>query len=203
MPRRISLAVALAFTTVVTFALIAIGAQAGVFSESKPSNADAAVEEAPAAAPQVAAASAEAPASVEPQVIVETEYVDVIDPAPPAAGAPAQPAASETAKAAAAGATKTPVATKTAKATATAASAATATAVPPKPTATGAALPPEIEFVGSVTAIAGNKVTFNHGGTLTTVQVSNPGALEVGDTAHVHALLKPGGYVATEVTVGG
>ena len=206
MQRRISLAVALAFTTVVTFAVIAIGAQAGVFSEHKASNA--AAEEAPAVAPaDAAAAPGDAPVSA-PQVIVETEYVDVQD--PPAAGNPsaANPAPSATVRAAATlttgpGATRTAAATQTAKATATTPPAPTGTAGQPKPTATTAAAPAEIEFVGSVTAINGNQVTFQHGGSLTTVQVSNPGALAVGVSAHVHALLKPGGYVATEVQVGG
>ncbi|TAK55337.1 MAG: hypothetical protein EPO22_14625 [Dehalococcoidia bacterium] len=210
MPRRISLAVALAFTTVVTFAVIAIGAQSGVFSDHKTS--DAAAEEAPAAAAAEAAAPAapaDAPASAAPQVIVQTDYVDVQDPPLPAAAATAKPAAAGTADAgasptASSAATRTPVATRTAAATATTQPAATATAAPSKPTATaGASLPAEIEFVGSVTAISGNQVTFNHGGALTTVQVSNPGALAVGVTAHVHALLKAGGYVATEVQVGG
>ncbi len=206
MPRRISLAIALAFTTVVTFAVIAIGAQAGVFSEHKTSNA--AAEEAPAVAPAdpaAAVAPADAPASAAPQVIVETDYVDVQDP-PPTSASTAKPATTETARAtstAAAGTTRTPVATQTAGATATTPPVSTATAVPANPTATSAAAPAEIEFVGSVTAISGNQVTFNHGGILTTVQVSNPGALAVGVTAHVHALLKPGGYVATEVQVGG
>ncbi len=107
MPRRISLALALAFTTVVTFAIVAIGARAGVFSDGHASNSTASAEEA------------------------------------------------------------------------------------------------EIEFVGAVTAVSGNQVIFNHGGTLTTVQVSNPGALAVGVTAHVHALLTSSGYVATEVSIGG
>ena len=77
------------------------------------------------------------------------------------------------------------------------------TVAPPLPTATTAAMSPEIEFVGTVTAISGSEVTFNHGGTLTTVQVPNPGALAVGVTAHVHALLTSSGYVATEVQAGG
>ena len=205
MPRRISLAVALAFTTVVTFAVIAIGAPAGVFSEHKTSNA--AAEEAPAVAPgdpASAVAPADAPATTAPQVVVETDYVDVQDP-PPASASTAKPATTETARATstAAGATQTPAATQTARATATTPPASTATAVPGNPTAAAAAAPAEIEFVGSVTAIDGNEVTFNHGGILTTVQVSNPGALAVGITAHVHALMKPGGYVATEVQVGG
>ena len=47
MTRRISLAVALAFTTVVTFAVIAVGGQAGFFSGGKPSKAAATVEQQP------------------------------------------------------------------------------------------------------------------------------------------------------------
>ena len=211
MPRRISLALALAFTTVVTFAVIAIGAQAGVFSDHK--TTDAAAEEAPVDAAVYAAApeaSADAPATVAPQVIMQTDYVDVQDPPPPGAVAAANPDATGTSGAAAtptarSAATRTPIATSTTAATATTQPAATATTAPPNPTATApaASLPSEIEFVGSVTAINGNQVTFSHGGTLTTVQVSSPGALSVGVTAHVHALLKPAGYVATEVEVGG
>ena len=205
MPRRISLAVALALTTVVTFAVIAIGAQAGVFSEHKTSNA--AAEEALAGAPTdpAAAVATDAPASTAPQVVVETDYVDVQDP-PPASASIAKPATTEATRVtstAAASATRTPDATSTARATATTPPASTATALAANPTATTAAAPAEIEFVGSVTAINGNQVTFNHGGILTTVEVSNPGALAIGVTAHVHALLEPSGYVATEVQVGG
>jgi hypothetical protein len=217
MPRRISLAAALALTTVVTFALIAIGSQAGVFSESKPSSADAAASAPPAgvpSAPPVPGAPTTAPTRAAPQVIVQTDYVDVID-APAPSNAPGEtPAngmtpATEATPSASAAATRTPLATATARATATAPANATATAAnpataaPPAPMSTPSSLPKEIEFVGTVTAIDGNQVTFNHGGSLTTVQVSNPGALSIGDTAHVHALLKSTGYVATEVQVGG
>jgi hypothetical protein len=211
MPRRISIAAALALTTIVTFALIAIGSQAGIFSESKPSSANAAASAPSAVVPAVPAAPeapTAAPTSAAPQVIVQTDYVDVIDPPPPSNVSGTTPANGKTPEtgatpSASAAATRTALATATARATATASPPATATAAPPMPTATTASLPSEIEFVGTVTAIDGNQVTFNHGGSLTTVQVSNPGALSIGDTAHVHALLKSTGYVATEVQVGG
>jgi hypothetical protein len=215
MPRRISLAAALALTTVVTFALIAIGSQAGFFSDSKPSSANAAAN-APSADVPAALLAPEAPSTAptgaNPQVIVQTDYVDVFDPAAPSDASEATPANGKTPGTEAtpsAAATQTPFATATPRATATAplaptsTAAAPATATPPIPTATTSSLRSEIEFVGTVTAIDGNQVTFNHGGSLTTVQVSNPGALSIGDTAHVHALLKPTGYVATEVEVGG
>ena len=209
MTRRISLAVALAFTTVVTFAVIAVGGQAGFFSGGKPSKAAATVEQQPetvtAPAAPVPAQEAPAPASAEPVVI--TSYVYIQD--TPVAGAPAaaQPVATNPAQAtstAAAVATQptAPAATRTAVPSPTTAPAPTATAAQPT-IAAPPALPAEIEFVGTVTAISGDQVTFLHGSTKTTIKVTNPGALSVGASAHVHAVLTSSGYVATEVQAGG
>ena len=63
MTRRLALAVALAFTTVVTFAMVAIGAQAGLFgggSDGAPADA----------------AAGEATPTPEPTVITEYIYID-------------------------------------------------------------------------------------------------------------------------------
>ena len=71
MTRRLALAVALAFTTVVTFALVAIGAQAGLFggrSDGAPADA----------------AAGQATPTAEPTVITEYRYIDVT--ATPSAG---------------------------------------------------------------------------------------------------------------------
>ena len=80
MTRRLALAVALAFTTVVTFALVAIGAQAGLFGDGgkdgKPAEAS------------VAETLGQTP-TPEPTVVTEYIYVDqTVTPVP--SGAPSQ-----------------------------------------------------------------------------------------------------------------
>jgi len=203
MQRRLALAVALAFTTLVTFGVMVFGAQNGIFSDKKAAAQDAVAEpppDTPEAASAAAAPPAPAPAQLEP--LVQTRYVYVDDPAPagpPPASVASTPAAS-------------PTATPTRSASATALPAATATAIPPTaapsstPPATATAAPQsvqasEIEFVGTVTAISGNMVTFSHGGTQTDVQVKDPSSLSIGAQTHVHAILKSGVYVATEIEV--
>jgi len=205
MSRRISLALALAFTTIVTFAVIALGAQAGIFSASKPSTAAATVQDAATTTPAPPAVAQDAPAAADPVVI--TNYVYVED--TPVAGRPAPAQADPTSAAQPASTpraggtpTASPAPAQTAAPSPTTAAAPTATAAQ-QPAPTSAALPAEIEFVGTVTAINGNQVTFLHGGAATTIKVTNPGALSVGASAHVHALLTSTGYVATEVQVGG
>ena len=68
MTRRMALAVALAFTTVVTFALVAIGAQAGLFG-------DGGKDGAPAEASVGETATGQTP-TPEPTVITEYIYID-------------------------------------------------------------------------------------------------------------------------------
>ena len=76
MTRRLALAVALAFTTVVTFALLAIGAQAGMFGGGGKDGAP------------VDAAAGQTP-TPEPTVITEYIYIDqTVTPGP--SGAPSQ-----------------------------------------------------------------------------------------------------------------
>ncbi len=212
MSRRISMAVALAFTTVVTFAVIALGGQAGYFSASKPSKAAATVEQQPetAPAPAAPAPAQEAPAQASVEPVVITNYVYIED--TPVAGRPAaaQPdptlgrQATSTAAAVAADPAEptAPAPARTAVPSPAPAPAPTESAVQ-QPTAAPPAQPKEIEFVGTVTAIRGDQVTFLHGSTTTTIRVTNPAALSVGASAHVHALLTSSGYVATEIQVGG
>ena len=81
MTRRLALAVALAFTTVVTFALVAIGAQAGLFGDGGKDGAPAEASVGETATPQTPAA--------EPTVVTEYIYIDqTVTPSP--SGAPSQ-----------------------------------------------------------------------------------------------------------------
>ncbi|MBI5284742.1 MAG: hypothetical protein HY874_06575 [Chloroflexi bacterium] len=212
MPRRIALALALAITTVVTFAVIAVGAQAGIFSADHAAKAEV-IEDVPAdtTAPEVPAESAEpqAPALPEPVVITEYVYVDETAVAVQAADVPssATPKANPSARAAAptakASATAA-AATEPAAPSATAVPAATATAPAQQQPTAPAAQKQELEFKGTVTAIDGDQVTFAHGGTTTTVRVTkNLDALSIGTKATVHALLTSSGYVAKEIAIGG
>jgi hypothetical protein len=208
MQRRLALAVALAFTTLVTFGVVVFGAQHGVFSDKKASAQDAVVEapaDTPAPEPTVAEPPAQAPAPLEPVVL--TRYVYVDDPAPAATAAPPPAAVASTPAA-------SPTATPTRAASPTALPSATPTEVPPTaapsstPAATATPAPAsvqatEIEFVGTVTAISGNIVTFSHGGQQTDVRVQDPSSLSTGARVHVHAVLKGGVYVAAEIEAGG
>lgn len=88
MSRRIALALAFAFTTVVTFAIIAVGTTTGLFAGDDGGGASAATEASPedvaGALLYLAATSGapeQAPADAAPNVI--TEYVYVDEPAPP------------------------------------------------------------------------------------------------------------------------
>ena len=84
MTRRLALAVALAFTTVVTFALVAIGAQAGLFGGGGKDGAPA------------DAAAGQATPTAEPTVITEYIYIDqTVTPGP--ADAPSQGSSGNTA----------------------------------------------------------------------------------------------------------
>jgi len=81
MTRRLALAVALAFTTVVTFALVAIGAQAGLFGDGGKDGAPAEASVGETATPQTPGG--------EPTVVTEYIYIDqTVTPAP--SGAPSQ-----------------------------------------------------------------------------------------------------------------
>lgn len=72
MQRRIALSLSLAFTTVVMFAMVTVGAQAGFFAEHKSANASqvAAVVPAPADVPPAA------PAQEDPLIVTDYVYVD-------------------------------------------------------------------------------------------------------------------------------
>jgi hypothetical protein len=86
MHRRLALAFSLAFTTVVTFGVIAVGAQVGVFSAGH-QNASAEVA-APAPTDVPPAPPTAAPTPQEPIVVTQYDYVDVQDPAPTQAADP-------------------------------------------------------------------------------------------------------------------
>jgi hypothetical protein len=85
MPRRFALAVALAFTIVVSYSLIVVGASSGLFdTKSKPS--EAAQSAGPAVPPRAVAEDDEIPPPTpSPVIVTEYIYVDV-----PVARAPAQ-----------------------------------------------------------------------------------------------------------------
>ena len=203
MPRRIALALALAFTTVVTVAIIGVGAQAGMFSSHNSAKAEEPLAE---AAPAEAAASVtpveEAPPAAAQDPIIVTEYVYIDEP-----GAPAEARASGTPRA-----KPSPAASPVQQAEATPDPAPTQrpapTATSPAPMATSApppaqaSQPKELEFAGTVTSIDGDEVTFSYSGKTVVVRVSDPGSLEVGDKAHVHAILTSSGYVAKEIEAG-
>lgn len=236
MHRRIALSLSLAITTIVMFAMVAVGAQAGFFSEHTTAKAAQSVAGAPAGDAGAYAAPADVPAGDDPMVVTDYVYVDeagaptlVRAPravSPPVTAASAAPSTASKAKtqaqaqpvAAAQTAEQPPEATKPAAATATQAApestatqpaVATSTAqpapadtsAPAQPTAPPASsLPREIEFIGTVTAIDGNIVTFAHRGALTEVRVtSHISSLEIGARLHVHAVLSGGVYVATEL----
>ena len=213
MPRRIALALALAITTVVTFAVIAVGAQAGIFSADHAAKAEGIADTpADAAVPEPPAESAAAPAPALPEPIVITEYVYVDETAvavrnadnPAGATPKANPSATAAAPTAAKASATAAAATEPAAPSATAVPEATATAPAQQPPAPPPAGPKELEFTGTVTAINGDQVTFAHGGTTTTVRVTqNLGALSIGTNATVHALLLSSGYVAKEIQLGG
>ena len=216
MQRRFALATALAFTIVVTIGVLALGSSAGWFGhdgKAPPPSAVAAGQPAQAA-PQPQQPAGQLDAAPEP--IVRTEYVYVDQPgggggAPAGAQSPAgaQPAAFAAPPQAptAASAVPSPRPTSPAAPTATAPPAPTATQpapTQPPPSGGGQSLPNEIEFTGVVTAINGKVVTFSHGGTSTDVTVnSGAGSLSVGESAHVHAILSGGVYVAVEIETGG
>jgi len=72
MQRRIALSLSLAFTTVVMFAMVAVGAQAGFFSEQRSAAASPAVASAGAATDTVAAA----PVPEDPIIVTDYVYID-------------------------------------------------------------------------------------------------------------------------------
>ena len=88
MTRRLALAVALAFTTVVTFALVAIGAQAGLFG-------DGGKDGQPAEASVGETATGQTP-TPQPTIVTEYIYIDqTVTPGP--ADAPSQGSSGNTA----------------------------------------------------------------------------------------------------------
>ena len=243
MQRRIALSFSLAITTIVMFAMVTVGAQAGFFSEHKAAKAaQVAASAQPAAALPASGDEAAASAEEDPLVVTDYVYIDeagapviVRQPraasrpgtsapaaltaaskarpqsqpaaasqpaeqppaaAPPAAAIPTQAAPESTAtQPSASTATKLPAATSTPK------PAATAPSAPAQPTAPPASSQPtEIEFIGTVTAVNGNMVTFLHGGVSTAVRVTQQFA--IGAQVHVHAFLSGGVYVAVQVEAG-
>ena len=231
MQRRIALSLSLAITTIVTFALVAVGAQAGFFSEHKTAKADEIVAAAPADGASTYAAPADtAPAPAEEGPFVVTDYVYIDEPGAPvgvrgtrAASWPATPAPAALKAASKATAQSQPAATaQPAAAIPTQAAPESTATEPPAPTSTpqpaaaptqppvqpspppAPSQPNEIEFTGTVTAIDGNTVTFAHGGKWTPVTVTKKlSDLEIGTRAKVHARLSGGAYIATEIEVGG
>jgi len=213
MPRRIALALALAITTVVTFAVIAVGAQAGIFSADHAAKAEVIADtpaDATVAEPPAESAAPEAPVLPDPIIVTEYVYVDetavaVRNADVPAGATPkANPSATAAVPTVAQASSTAAAATEPAAPSATAAPAATATAPAQQPPAPPPAQQQELEFTGAVTAIEGDQVTFAHGGTTTTVRVTkNLGALGIGTTATVHAILVSSGYVAKEFEVRG
>lgn len=77
MQRRIALALSLAFTTIVTFAVVAVGAQAGFFSEHKTAKAaQVAADTAKTGGASTVPDTAQAPANQDPLVVTDYVYVD-------------------------------------------------------------------------------------------------------------------------------
>lgn len=76
MHRRIALSLSLAITTIVMFAMVAVGAQAGFFSEHSTAKAAQSVAGAPAADAGAYAAPADASAGDDPLVVTDYVYVD-------------------------------------------------------------------------------------------------------------------------------
>ncbi len=78
MQRRIALALALAFTTVVVFSMVAVGANAGFFSDAKKkaSTQNAQASEQPAAADPGASSAQPAGQAGAPQVVTDYVYLD-------------------------------------------------------------------------------------------------------------------------------
>jgi outer membrane biosynthesis protein TonB len=214
MRRRAALAGALALTTIVTFVLVLAGMQGGIFSkksggdESTPAVAAESTDDLAGALQYLAAIS-----PVPQQPVTEYVYVDgpaappvvryVTVPSTPASGQ-APPAAQPTQVQPAEQPTQpAPSPTRTAPSPTPVAEEEAPAAPPPAPPQQ-AGPTDETEFTGTVTAIDGNLVTFSHGGTSTVVQVgSGLSSLEIGTTAHVHALLLSSGWVAKEIELGG
>lgn len=212
MSRRISLAFALAFTTVVTFAVVVLGANSGVFSDAPEEETAAGVEVQPTPAPPAVVAPGAAPTpagEMTPRVIIEYQYVDVTVSAPAAVG-PTRPAGAPPVTPTPAAPAATPV--DDGEPSPSPAAPASPTVAPPSPvpvtaTPAAAATPApkkELEFTGTVTSVSGDLVTFSYGGDKTvTVRVvtMSTSLLPAGTRAHVHALLLSDGYVAKEISV--
>lgn len=206
MQRRFALAAALAFTIVVTFAVVTLGTRARLFgADTKREAAQALADAQPSAAPPTAASAPPA----QPQVVTEYVYVDAPGGARQVAAPAAQQAAAQSpAPAAPAGVptqappTPAPPTVRPGPTQAPPPTTAPAPTTTPPPAPTSAPRQQsEIEFVGTVTAVQGNMVTFSYSGTSVVVQV-NSGSLQVGDQAHVHANLVNGVYVASEIEMG-
>jgi hypothetical protein len=211
-----ALAAALAFTTIVTFALVLTGTRGGLF-RSRGDSTDGVTEAAAEPSPEEIAgalqylASAGIPPAQEPEYVTEYVYVDepsgpptvryVTAPSAPAGRVPlvSQP-------------TAPPEPTAPAPEPTAPAWEPTQAAPPPLPTEAPPPAPAptslprqrgpldEDEFSGTVTAINGDVVTFAHDGTTTDVRVTEDlDRLDIGTRAKVHALLLSSGWVAKEI----
>jgi hypothetical protein len=76
MQRRLALALSLAFTTIVTFAVVTVGAQAGFFSDHPTVNASQVAADVPAQDPSVVDAATAAPAEQDPLIVTDYVYMD-------------------------------------------------------------------------------------------------------------------------------
>jgi hypothetical protein len=215
-----ALAAALAFTTIVTFALVLTGTRGGLFSNRDDSNGDVTAAAAEPSPEEIAGAlqylaSAGVPPAQEPEYVTEYVYVDepsgpptvryVTAPSAPGGRVPlvAQPTAPP------APAAPAPEPTEPAWEPTQPAPPPLPTEAPPPPPPPAPTSPPrqsgpldEDEFSGTVTAINGNVVTFAHDGTTTDVKVTEDlDRLDVGTRAKVHALLLSSGWVAKEIEV--
>jgi hypothetical protein len=218
-----ALAAALAFTTIVTFALVLTGTRGGLF-RNRGGTDDEVVAAAEPSPEEIAGAlqylaSAGVPPAQGPEYVTEYVYVDepsgpptvryVTAPSPQSAAPAGQvpPAAQPTAPAGPPpAATAEPTEPLPAPTQPAAPPAPTDVPPPPAPTSPPQQGGPldEDEFTGTVTAINGNVVTFAHDGTSTDVRVTEDlDRLDVGTRAKVHALLLSSGWVAKEIEVGG
>jgi hypothetical protein len=210
MQRRWALAAALALTTIVTFALVLVGARGGLFGEGDTGPAAATTQEPSpeeiALALQELASAGVPPAAEEQRVITEYVYVEE-PPPPPSVRYITQPAPTSAAPALAPTALPAPTEvldapTEVPLSTPASPTAPAAPSATPRPAQSGPL--DEDEFTGTVTAINGDLVTFAHGGSETVVRVTSGMAdLHVGTVAQVHALLLSSGWIAKEIEIEG
>jgi hypothetical protein len=212
MQRRFALALALSVTTVTVFGLVALGTRGGLFGAGTTGEpaAEASADEIAGALQYLAAVSSE-PTAAAPEVVTEYVYVDA--PAGPpqvryittSGNAPAS-AAPPTAAGPAPASGPGDIPEEHAEPTVDAPAPATPAQPPPEheddDEGGGGGERTEDEFVGIVSAVNGELVTFSHDGTSTVVRVTKKlDELQPGVRAKVHALLLADGWVAKEIEV--